>query len=243
MSVQRRLQAKVTKIEHYSDSVKLISLKPKKRIPRFKPGQFLHLAIEPYDPSFNWPESRVFSIANSPTRTDKVDILVSKVGTFTTKMLQGIKEGDEVWIKLPYGIFNFEDSLERDTVLIAGGTGISPFISYLQFAIDKELNPAIKLYYGVKLHNLLIIEDLIKEAQKKLDKFDSHIYVEEIKEDNTDLKIQPGRLPVLEIVAESLMLNNPMFYLSGPPEMISTFDKELRKAGVFSENIKYDNWE
>ena len=39
--------------------------------PAFKPGQFLHLAIDPYDGAGFWPESRVFSIASSPGDRDR----------------------------------------------------------------------------------------------------------------------------------------------------------------------------
>ena len=32
----------------------------------FKPGQFLHLALDAFEPGGFWPESRVFSIASAP---------------------------------------------------------------------------------------------------------------------------------------------------------------------------------
>ena len=158
-------------------------------------------------------------------------------------MFQKLKVGDEIWIKMPYGIFNFDESLEHDTVLIAGGTGISPFISFLQYAIDKELNPAIHLNYGVRNTDLLIIEDLVKEAEQKLTKLNYRIHVEDFKNGQPKLNLHAGQLPVKEIIQESLKLNDPVFYLSGPPEMISAFDKELRNCGVDPQLIKYDNWE
>jgi ferredoxin-NADP reductase len=148
MAAIRKIPVSVKEIISYSDNVKLFRLLPKRRGIQFKAGQFLHLAIEPYDPSFNWPESRVFSIANSPTRVETVDILVSKIGEFTEELFNNVKVDDELWIKLPYGIFNFDESMDHDTVLIAGGTGVSPYISFLQYAIDKNLNPAIHLNYG-----------------------------------------------------------------------------------------------
>jgi len=243
MAVQRKLKASILSIHDYSENVKMFRLKADKRIPMFKPGQFLHLATDPYDPSFNWPESRVFSIVNSPTRKDYIDILVSKVGSFTTKMFKELKEGDQVWIKLPYGTFNFDESINHNTVLIAGGTGISPFISFLQYAIDKNINAAIHLNYGVRNQNLIIVEELIKEAELNLSNFNYRIHSENIDSDESGLRLQPGFLPVNDIIEESLKLDNPVFYLSGPPAMISTFDKELIKNGVGSQNIKYDNWE
>ncbi len=243
MAAIRKIPVSVKEIISYSDNVKLFRLLPKRRGIQFKAGQFLHLAIEPYDPSFNWPESRVFSIANSPTRIETVDILVSKIGEFTNDLFSNIKVDDELWIKLPYGIFNFDESLDHDTVLIAGGTGVSPYISFLQYAIDKNLNPAIHLNYGVRSNDLIIIEDLIKEAESKLNNFNYKLFVEQPDDDHQGLNIIKGQLQVKEIVADSLKLNKPVFYLSGPPAMIMAFDQELRKQGVSQQQIKYDKWE
>jgi ferredoxin-NADP reductase len=243
MAMVRKIPASIIDIKSYSDNVRRFRLQPQKKGIKFKAGQFLHLAIEPYDPSFDWPESRVFSIANSPTRTNHIDILVSKIGKFTSEMFQKLKVGDEIWIKLPYGDFNFNESLEHDTILVAGGTGISPFISFLQYSIDKQLNPAIHLNYGIRNTDLLIIGDLLEEAEQKLSNFYYKIYVEDFKRGKSKYNLYPGKLPVNEIVHESLELNDSVIYLSGPPGMILTFDKELKKSGVNPKLIKYDDWE
>lgn len=243
MAVARKIPVKVVEIKPFSDKVRRYRLEAQKSGIRFKPGQFLHLAIDAYDPSTNWPDSRVFSIANSPTRTNYIDVLVSKIGEFTGKMFQSLKVGDEAWIKLPYGIFNFNESINRDTVLIAGGTGISPFISFLQYAVDNKLNPAIHLNYGVRNTDLLIIQELVKEAGQKLSGFNYNIYVEDDVKDNFGLKLESGQLPVAKIVRDSLKLKQAVYYLSGPPAMITAFDKELKEQGIEQKNIKYDNWE
>jgi NAD(P)H-flavin reductase len=75
MSVPRKVLAVVTSLKKYRDNITMYRFKPEFRI-KFKPGQFLHLALDDYDPSYNWPESRVFSMANAPGK-DFIDILVS----------------------------------------------------------------------------------------------------------------------------------------------------------------------
>lgn len=130
--MQRKVPAIINKIICYSSDVKLFRLTLKKKVPKFNAGQFLHFAMDEYDPSKNWPESRVFSIASSPLDKEVIDIIVSKKGKFTSIMLENLHEGDKIWIKLPFGSFNFSESIGRDIVLIAGGTGISPFIPFLK---------------------------------------------------------------------------------------------------------------
>ena len=239
MATVRKIQAKLLDKFAYSEKVHRYRFKPFKRLPKFKAGQFLHLAIDPYDPSFNWPESRVFSIASSPLNPDYIDILVSVVGKFTKRMNEELKIGDNVWLKLPYGTFNFDETKYRNCVLIAGGTGISPFISFLETA-QNHLK-LIYLVYGVKNSNLLIVKDLILELQSKKSNFLFDIFIEE--GIDKELNSQRGKINISEIVNKSLKLNNPIFFLSGPPVMINSVEKELLRKNVDKKDIIFDNWE
>ena len=161
-----KLPAEVENIFHHADGVKSFIMKTSKPCPSFKPGQFLHLAIDEYDPSFHWPESRVFSIANSPTRRDKLRITFSVKGDFTERMYSEVKKGDVLWLKLPYGSFSFPEKSGTEIILIAGGTGITPFISFLEYAIDEKIKDGsleIYKFIGEKP------EDLISASGTKFD--------------------------------------------------------------------------
>jgi len=81
-----KLAAVVEIITHHATDVKSLTLRPLKRCPRFKAGQFLHLALEEYEPGFHWPESRVFSIANAPTRSETLKLAFAVKGKFTRRM-------------------------------------------------------------------------------------------------------------------------------------------------------------
>lgn len=123
----QKLPCRVQKIIDHGDRVYTVELLPERPLPRFKAGQFLHLALDDYNPSCFWPESRVFSIASSPTQRYYLRISYSVKGSFTTRMENDLHEGMLVWVKLPYGDFVIRDN--GDVVLLAGGTGITAFIS------------------------------------------------------------------------------------------------------------------
>lgn len=242
MSTPIKTKAEIKKITRYCDGITQFSLIPEKYC-KFKSGQFLHLAIDEYDPSFNWPESRVFSIANSPLRSKVIEILISPKGSFTKRMINDLKEGDEVWIKLPFGIFNFNDALNSDCILIAGGTGISPFVSFLQYLIDSQHNlNSLNLFYGVRQKDLIIFNDLLSECCIKLPNFNYYIYIEQ-NEVNSGENFFKGILPVAEIVEKTKILSKPIYYLSGPKTMISMFNNELSKNKISQDNIYFDKWE
>lgn len=230
----------VEEILQHTDALKTLVLRPLKRVPNFRPGQFLHLAIDPYDPSFNWPESRVFSIANSPTRRDLLSVIFSVKGAFTTRMFHTLREGDNLWVKLPYGSFTFPDDAAA-VVLIAGGTGITPFLSYLQYAVDRGLESNITLYYGIRSAAHLVGDPALHEAEERLARFRWHLFLEE--GDGAGIAVRgPGYVPIGTVLQETADLN-AAYYLAGPPLMITAFRSEMLQAGITKDRIMVDEWE
>ncbi|NVO21380.1 MAG: FAD-dependent oxidoreductase [Bacteroidetes bacterium] len=242
MAAPRKVRATVTGIQRYEGEITLFKLQTE--VPcRFKPGQFLHFAIDPYDPSFNWPESRVFSIANAPTGDTEIEILISPKGTFTQRMIHDLQIGSEAWIKLPFGVFNFDSSIGKDVVLVAGGTGISPFLSFLRSQLEKEVScKSVQLYYGVRNPGLIIFDGLLSECALNLPGFNYHIYCERGLSADTTFQ-HTGMLPVSEIVKSTASSPSVVYYLSGPAAMIGAFEKEILRQGVSGERVIYDRWE
>ena len=241
MSAPRKVKAVVTYLKKYRDNVTLYRLKPEFLV-KFKPGQFLHLALDDYDPSYNWPESRVFSMVNAPGK-EFIDILVSPKGSFTRRMIDELSVGKQVWLKLPYGTFNFRGFSGKDVILIAGGTGISPFISFLEDLMESnDEYRSINLFYGVRERDLIIFEKNLEKYQQRIKNFKYKIFCENINNES-DLLLEPGILPVRELVSHTISYTDPVYYLSGPKLMIESFEKELKYQGVNSEKIFFDKWE
>jgi NAD(P)H-flavin reductase len=241
MAPPRKVKAVVIGMKRYIDNITWYRLKPE-FLCRFKPGQFLHLALASYDASYNWPESRVFSIANAPGK-EYIDILVSPKGRYTQRMIKELASGTQVWLKLPYGTFNFDASVDKDVVLIAGGTGISPFISFLEYIMENQVNyHSIYLFYGVRRPDLIIFENNIENYRQKIKEFQCRIFCEKII-NQSYISFDQGILPVNKIVRNTSLFPSPVYYLSGPKVMIETFNSELKEQGIKGENIFYDKWE
>jgi len=129
MAVVRKIRCKVERVTDHGEHVYTVELAPSALVPRFKPGQFLHLALDAYEPGGFWPESRVFSIASSPRDRDRLVITYAVKGAFTARMERELAPGVNVWVKLPYGEFVVDPS--RDAVLFAGGPGVTAFTAFL----------------------------------------------------------------------------------------------------------------
>jgi NAD(P)H-flavin reductase len=248
VSTPIKIRAIVTKVEDHGEGTYTIVLRPEARVPRFKPGQFLHLTVDEYDPAGGfWPESRVFSIASSPG-TDSLTIVYSVKGRYTRRMESLLVAGVPVWLKLPYGTFTIESMIGagQDVVLIAGGTGISPFVPYLESLSRKPLGNATKLYYGARTAGLILFRELLDGCADATPGFDLQVFIEDGVPDALLLKrgnARSGRLSADTVRTETLGMKNPAYFLSGPPAMIRSFKERMGSMGVKADDMKIDEWE
>ena len=240
-----RFFADVERIEHHSTNVVSYQLKSKIRLPRFLPGQFVHLAISKFNPSGFWPESRVFSIANSVSDRRTLNLTISRQGEFTNKIIDQISKGSIVSLKGPYGefIINSENKY-NNVIMIAGGTGVTPFCSFMDFLIKEKVQPTkrIRLYYGARNSKLLIYKDLAEECKKLCKNFDVIYYLDDLSNSNQNYRI--GNLNINEILKDCKNFNDTIFFLSGPKVMIDNFQYILQKQKDLSDDqVQIDAWE
>jgi ferredoxin-NADP reductase len=230
LAVVRKIPCTVETVVHHCDRVYTVVLRPDATAPRFKPGQFLHLALDAYEPAGFWPESRVFSIASAPIQRDLLSITYTVRGAFTARMESELAEGRRVWIKLPYG--DFIVSVEGDAVLFAGGTGITAFTAFLESRLNTS-GARILLCYGARSEELLVYGDLADECSRCIPGFEARMFAED----------RDGRLSVEAVSDVIAELRDPAFYLSGPHAMLDALTSQLKGRGVPGEAIKTDAWE
>ena len=195
---------------------------------KYHPGQFLHLALDKdYDGIGQWPDSRCFSMQSNPNE-ETIRITYAVKGNFTTQMEKNLKIGSKVWLKLPYGDLFTQPHNKKNCVFIAGGTGITPFLSLFTDESFKEyINPKIYLGFRSKAYNIYQRE---LELSRNPTKFVKSVYEDEV-----------GILDIEQIFSENGTESN--YFISGPPLMIKVFKETLIKQGVSNENVLTDDWE
>jgi ferredoxin-NADP reductase len=239
-----KLRARIAHIEVHAPDVRSFILAPERPAPRFRPGQFLHLALDPYDPSQHWPESRVFSIASPPEERERLRVTVSALGAFTQRMMQ-LKEGDEVWVKLPYGDFVIGSQGNEPLILIAGGTGITPFLSFLASSLASpgaSTSAPVRVLYGARRSDLLIYRAALEQAAARSVDLRWQAHVEE----NAGPGELAGRLSVEAALAAARTTGAPeaaIYYLSGPPAMLRALQSGLATASVPPTRVRTDAWD
>jgi ferredoxin-NADP reductase len=241
-----RFPASVAQVIRHTPDVASYRLRADKRLPRFRPGQFIHLTLEPFDPASFWPESRVFSVANAVADRRTIELTVSRQGAYTSKILDQLSEGDQVWAKGPYGDFNIDARQGYDhAVLIAGGTGITPFCAFMDAAVTQGQLPIEQatLHYGAQTPELLIYRALAERCAATCAGFHVRCYAEQ-GIDGTDTSLRPGRLDLDAILNECADPKHTAFYLSGPKAMIDAFRLALvSDRGLAPQQVMVDAWE
>lgn len=230
-----KIKAKVIDVIRHADGLASYRFKPEGRVPKFMAGQFLHLALDDYNPSMRWPESRVFSIASSPAeRRSELAITISVKGRYTQRIFDELDMGTYCWLKLPYGSFLFPS--DKELALIAGGVGITPYLALLKQMLDECSQQKVTLYYGVRSVENYLFGDLLESCVKELPNFQLVVYSEEAVSGT-----RSGIIDINAIAGEATP--STVFYLSGPPLMIDNFKDALLARSVEEDRILIDDWE
>jgi ferredoxin-NADP reductase len=239
MATPQKLRCQVRNVIAHGEQVYTIELVPDvPPLPRFKPGQFFHLALDPYDPSGFWPESRVFSIASSPRERDRIQFTYSVRGRYTARMEREIVTGRQVWAKMPYGEFFIDVS--HPVVLFAGGTGITAFTAFLHDLVESPLHP-VTIFYGARQKDLLVYRSVVDRCIRNLTGFQAFYFLERLEHAApNELAGQISIDSIWQRVPDPL---NSNFYISGPPAMLKGLSTQLRELGVMSHSIHIDAWE
>jgi len=224
----RKYRSRIVGIDSSIEGVYTLNFKSLGRPYRFLPGQFLHLSIDSnYDGIGQWPESRCFSIQNSP-EDPIIKITYSVKGNYTGLMEKSLNLGSEVWLKMPYGELFQQPHEKNNTVFIAGGTGVTPYLSLFSHnSFNDYVNP--KIYIGFRSKNYNIFENELTELEKNnsnvnyfFQDIDGVIDIEQIYKDNG---------------------SDSNYFISGPPIMITSFRAYLLDKGISFNNILTDDWE
>src|ERR1019366_4016478 len=109
----------------------------------FQPGQYA--AISFWHKGRQTP-ARCFSIVSSPTDQEFLRFSLRVNGHFT-KAVEDIKPDDPIKVYGPFGGFIFNTVHDSDVIMLAGGIGITPFISMIRYISRlKTTNKVVLLY-------------------------------------------------------------------------------------------------
>lgn len=146
-------------------STLLLTIAPKRKRDAlvFYPGQYAAIGFKRYGrPS----PMRCFSIVSSPHSPEAVQFAMRIQGDFTTAASK-LKKGDTVFLRGPFGDFTIDTRFDRNIILLAGGIGVTPFISMARYAAHTNLQIPMTLLYSCSYPNdIPFMEELIELEER-----------------------------------------------------------------------------
>ncbi len=215
------------KIQLTPDTYDFIFLSDKKV--HFQSGQYMEFTL-PHAKKDSRGMRRFFTIASSPTEHEiRLGVkFYAKTSSFK-KALLALPPGGELIASQLGGDFVMPWSKKTPLVFIAGGIGITPFRSMIQYLIDKNQKRPITLFYSTRTSKDVAYKNIFDMAQKRLDIQTIYAYNDTQGPMNAEL-----------IKTYVPNCQDCVFYLSGPRAMVVHFKTMLKQMGVRSQQIKSD---
>ncbi len=215
---------KITKIIDETQTIKTFIVEPKPL--DFEAGQFVELTV------FGVGEAP-FTPSSSSYDKKKMELTIMKVGRVTTALF-GLREGDSVGFRGPYGKrYPLEEFKGKEIFIVGGGVGFAPLRSLFLSLLHKvEDYKKIYIRYGARTPEDLVYKRYIDEWNAK-DKVDIGLSV-----DVGDPSWR-GKVGVVTVLLDDIPVNvkeSPTI-VCGPPIMMKFATQKLLEAGFPGSNI------
>jgi len=233
-------------INETPDAVSVVFKKPGFfRSIKYKPGQFLTLKL----PIQNKVENRAYSLSSSPYTHKFLRITVKKVadGLVSNYICDSLKEGQKLEVEKPTGNFFIEPSArkQKNYVLFAGGSGITPIYSILVSILKKEPKSKITLIYANKNEGSIIFRKQLNNLLEEYKESFSIVFllsksIEASLAENYQIKRVDEALLNSVLQAKKLNYKEVTFMLCGPQGFMDAVVDILKSKEVAPENIKLE---
>ncbi|HEY1645098.1 MAG TPA: FAD-dependent oxidoreductase [Candidatus Saccharimonadales bacterium] len=207
------MKAKLVDSKVIARDIKRYYFEPEHKISQTA-GQFIEMHLK-HDHPDDRGIRRWFTLSSSPT--DKyLAITTKQIGDKASsfkKTLDKLKVGDHLDISDPMGDFVLPKDSLLPLIFVAGGIGITPFLSIAEYLRSTGEKRQIHLFYAVS--------DMAEALN--LAKYSSVLGSQ---------RLILGQLSAQLIYDEAQKLNNPLIYISGPEHMVEGLNKGLEDLGV-----------
>lgn len=181
---------------------------------------------------------RHFSIVNSPNEKGIMTIATRLRDSGFKKSLQQLPVGSEVQLGPIAGAFILPEDSTRPLVFIAGGIGITPFMSMLSSISEENLPYNITLIYSNRNQASTAFLEELQLMATQLPNFKLVLTMTE------DLSWSGEKRKVDATFIKDYFpnVNAQSYMVVGPPPMVEAVQKALLEAGVDISNIKIENF-
>ena len=207
----------------------------------FKPGQYVDVTLLDPPPMDAEGAIRTFSIASAPCENELM-VATRMRDTSFKRVFATLPLGTQFKMEGPSGSFTLHKNTAKPAVLLAGGIGITPFRSMVRQAASEKLSQKLYLFYSNRRpEDAAFLDEMQILSQTAL----NFVFVPSMSEMGKSSRHWAGEQGLIDramLLKYCPALNGPIFYVAGPPAMVSAMQQMLAQAGVNEDDVRTEEF-
>ncbi len=208
---------------------------------KFEAGQSMNVSLIDPPETDGKGNSRSFSLVSAPYETELV-IATRMRDTAFKRVLKSMPAGGRVSLRGPAGKFTLDGADARPAVFLAGGIGITPFVSMSRQAAHDRLARDIWLFYSNRRPEDAAFLDELAALPRRNPRYRFVGTMVEMAKSTRPWTGETGFLDRAMLERHLKDLSASVYYTAGPPGLVEAMQKMLTEAGVKEDAIHTDEF-
>lgn len=185
--------------------------------------------------------SRPFTFASAPGEHELMIATRMRDSAFKRALLSGAP-GLEVTIAGPAGEMLLHEDASRPAVFIAGGIGITPFLSMLRHATAAPPRRSLTLFYSNRTPEEAAFLDELQALEKRAADFRLVATMTRPAASKRPWGGETARISPELLARHAPKQESPVYYFAGPPEMTAAVQFMLSDMGVAEKDMRFEEF-
>jgi ferredoxin-NADP reductase len=184
---------------------------------------------------------RTFSIASAPAG-NVLSFATRLRDTAFKRVLRGLTPGTPIQLDGPFGSFTLHKNRSKPAVMLAGGIGITPFMSMIRDAAGARDPHRLYLFYSNRRPEDAAFLDELVQLEQGGQGFSLISTMVEMEKSSRGWDGERGFIDAAMLRRHLPALDGPVYYVAGPPVMVGAMRRMLVSAGVDEDDIRAEDF-
>ncbi|HVB34756.1 MAG TPA: FAD-dependent oxidoreductase [Patescibacteria group bacterium] len=208
---------------------------------QFRAGQFIDLTLVDPAETDAAGSTRTFTLASAPYE-DELMIATRMRASAFKRVLAGLSPGAVALLEGPMGSFTLHSNASKPAVFLAGGIGITPFVSISKQAAHDRLPHRIHLFYSNQRPEGAAFLETLGALEKANPRFRLIATMTDKDKSDTPWNGETGFIDGAMVRRYIETPSGPVYSIAGPPEMVEAMRRMLIGTGVDPDDLRTEEF-
>jgi ferredoxin-NADP reductase len=207
----------------------------------FKPGQAIDVVLVAAPAAAVASTRHAFSLVSAPSQ-GSLTIATRLRDSAFKRALQALPIGSTATLEGPFGSLTLHNNQARPAVFIAGGIGITPFMSILRQAAQDQLPQHLILLYSNRRPEDAAFLAELQELEQHNKNFRLVATMTQMSESSRPWPGATGLIDQALVKTVSSGIAAPIYYIAGPPTLVAGMREMLGHAGIDDDDVRSEEF-